>query len=30
VKTLYNWLRDWSLISGRRQRMRSYAEQARM
>jgi DNA-binding NtrC family response regulator len=30
VKTLYNWLRDWSLISGRRQRLRSYAEQARM
>src|SRR5262249_21557476 len=29
VKTLYNWLRDWSLISGRRQRLRSYAEQAR-
>jgi DNA-binding NtrC family response regulator len=30
VKTLYNWLRDWSLVSGRRQRMRSYAEEARM
>jgi DNA-binding NtrC family response regulator len=30
VKTLYNWLRDWSLISERRQRLRNYAEQARM
>src|SRR6185295_5382471 len=29
VKTLYNWLRDWSLVTGRRQRMLQAASQAR-
>ncbi|HEX6707318.1 MAG TPA: sigma-54 dependent transcriptional regulator [Albitalea sp.] len=29
VKTLYNWLREWSLVTGRRQRMLHAASQAR-
>ncbi|MFL6663358.1 MAG: sigma-54-dependent transcriptional regulator [Rhizobacter sp.] len=29
VKTLYNWLRDWSLVTGKRQRLLTAAAQAR-